>query len=181
MFWFWGHEGCEILAFWPGIEPAPPTLEGSWNLDHWTTREVLVSQALSPSLQQVNSKFCKSSPLFCMHLPSPVPIFSGLFKCELFLSPLESLGLIFPRYVQFCHMNRPRLNTSGPRPRKAPHLKRHFGIIIVNGKLSDAFLIPSIEVSGGMRRSFSWAFQWAFSFRVWKPACTFLPQELGNM
>ena len=28
MFWFFGHEACGILAPWPGIEPAPPALEG---------------------------------------------------------------------------------------------------------------------------------------------------------
>ena len=28
MFWFFAHEACGILAPWPGIEPAPPTLEG---------------------------------------------------------------------------------------------------------------------------------------------------------
>ena len=39
MFWFFGHKTCGILAPWPGIEPAPPALEGETN--HWTTREVL--------------------------------------------------------------------------------------------------------------------------------------------
>ena len=28
MFWFFGHKACGILAPQPGIEPAPPTLEG---------------------------------------------------------------------------------------------------------------------------------------------------------
>ena len=28
MFWFFGHEACEILAPQPGIEPAAPALEG---------------------------------------------------------------------------------------------------------------------------------------------------------
>ena len=28
MFWFSGPEACGILAPWPGIEPAPPALEG---------------------------------------------------------------------------------------------------------------------------------------------------------
>ena len=28
MFWFFGREVCGILAPQPGIEPAPPTLEG---------------------------------------------------------------------------------------------------------------------------------------------------------
>ena len=28
MFWFFGHEACAILAPRPGIEPAPPALEG---------------------------------------------------------------------------------------------------------------------------------------------------------
>ena len=27
-FWFFGCEACGILAPWPGIEPAPPALEG---------------------------------------------------------------------------------------------------------------------------------------------------------
>ena len=27
MFWSFGPEVCGILAPWPGIEPAPPTLE----------------------------------------------------------------------------------------------------------------------------------------------------------
>ena len=28
MFWCFGHETCEILALQPGVEPAPPALEG---------------------------------------------------------------------------------------------------------------------------------------------------------
>ena len=28
MFWFFGQEACGILASRPGIEPAPPALEG---------------------------------------------------------------------------------------------------------------------------------------------------------
>ena len=28
MFWFFGREGCGILAPRPGIEPVPPALEG---------------------------------------------------------------------------------------------------------------------------------------------------------
>ena len=28
MFWFLGGKACGILAPWPGIEPAPPALEG---------------------------------------------------------------------------------------------------------------------------------------------------------
>ena len=28
MFWFFGPEACGILAPWPGIELAPPALEG---------------------------------------------------------------------------------------------------------------------------------------------------------
>ena len=28
MFRFFGREACEVLAPWPGIEPAPPALEG---------------------------------------------------------------------------------------------------------------------------------------------------------
>ena len=28
MFWFFGHKACGILAPWPGIEPAPPTVKG---------------------------------------------------------------------------------------------------------------------------------------------------------
>ena len=28
MFWFFGHKACGILAPQPGIEPAPPALEG---------------------------------------------------------------------------------------------------------------------------------------------------------
>ena len=28
MFWFFGHEARGILAPWPGIEHAPPALEG---------------------------------------------------------------------------------------------------------------------------------------------------------
>ena len=28
MFWYFGHEACGILAPQPGIEPAPPALEG---------------------------------------------------------------------------------------------------------------------------------------------------------
>ena len=37
MFWFFGCDACGILAPRPGIEPAPPALEG---LNHWTTREI---------------------------------------------------------------------------------------------------------------------------------------------
>ena len=29
MFWFFGHEARAILVLRPGIEPAPPTLEGT--------------------------------------------------------------------------------------------------------------------------------------------------------
>ena len=36
---FFCHLACGILAPWPGIEPAPPTLKGEV-LNHWTTREV---------------------------------------------------------------------------------------------------------------------------------------------
>ena len=36
--WFFGWESYGDLAPWPGIEPTPPTLEGSVN--HWTAREV---------------------------------------------------------------------------------------------------------------------------------------------
>ena len=35
------HAACGILVPWPGIEPAPPTLE-VWHLNHWATREVPV-------------------------------------------------------------------------------------------------------------------------------------------
>ena len=35
---FFGCEACGILAPQPGIEPAPPALEGG--LNHWTAREV---------------------------------------------------------------------------------------------------------------------------------------------
>ena len=28
MFWFFGHKACGISAPQPGIEPAPPALEG---------------------------------------------------------------------------------------------------------------------------------------------------------
>ena len=28
LFWFIGREACGILAPWPGIDPAPPALEG---------------------------------------------------------------------------------------------------------------------------------------------------------
>ena len=28
VFWFFGHKACEVLAPWPGIEPAPSALEG---------------------------------------------------------------------------------------------------------------------------------------------------------
>ena len=39
MFWFFGRQACGILAPRPGIEPAPPALEGEVN--PWTAREVL--------------------------------------------------------------------------------------------------------------------------------------------
>ena len=29
MFWIFGHKACGILAPWPGIEAAPPALEGT--------------------------------------------------------------------------------------------------------------------------------------------------------
>ena len=37
-----GPEACEILAPRPGIEPAPPALEGDFlhYFLHWTTREI---------------------------------------------------------------------------------------------------------------------------------------------
>ena len=28
MFWIFGHKACGVLALQPGIEPAPPALEG---------------------------------------------------------------------------------------------------------------------------------------------------------
>ena len=28
MFWFFGHEACELFAPWSGIEPVPSALEG---------------------------------------------------------------------------------------------------------------------------------------------------------
>ena len=28
MFWFFGIQACGLLAPWPGMEPAPPVLEG---------------------------------------------------------------------------------------------------------------------------------------------------------
>ena len=35
MFWFFGHKACVILAPRPGIEPAPPALEGKvLTIDH---------------------------------------------------------------------------------------------------------------------------------------------------
>ena len=37
-FWFSGGQACGILTSQPGIEPAPPALEGG--LNHWTTKEV---------------------------------------------------------------------------------------------------------------------------------------------
>ena len=36
---FFGLKACGILAPWPGIEPAPPELEGEV-FNHWTAREV---------------------------------------------------------------------------------------------------------------------------------------------
>ena len=36
---FYGPEACGTLAPRPGIEPAPPALEGK-SLNHWTTREI---------------------------------------------------------------------------------------------------------------------------------------------
>ena len=38
MFWFFGHEACEILATQPGIKPTTHALESS--LNHWITKEV---------------------------------------------------------------------------------------------------------------------------------------------
>ena len=41
LFLFWLLQmACGILVPWPEIKPAPPASEG-WNLNHWTTREVL--------------------------------------------------------------------------------------------------------------------------------------------
>ena len=39
MFWFFGHEACEILAPQPGFKPYTPDI-GKWSLNHWTASEV---------------------------------------------------------------------------------------------------------------------------------------------
>ena len=49
MFWFFGTEAREILAPWPGIEPAAPALEG----------EVLTSEPPGKSLPPTFKK-CKN-------------------------------------------------------------------------------------------------------------------------
>ena len=43
LFYLFGHNhaACGIWVPWPGIKPAPPTVE-AWHLNHWTTREVPV-------------------------------------------------------------------------------------------------------------------------------------------
>ena len=47
-FIFWPcHAACGILVPWPGMEPAPPALEGQ-SLKHWTPREVPASFYSSP-------------------------------------------------------------------------------------------------------------------------------------
>ena len=44
---FFGHEACEILPPWPGIEPAPPALEG----------EVLATELLRKSQAEYFLKY----------------------------------------------------------------------------------------------------------------------------
>ena len=41
MFWFYGSKVCGILAPRPGIKPTSPALE-RWDINHWTTREILL-------------------------------------------------------------------------------------------------------------------------------------------
>ena len=50
-FWFSGGQAYEILASQPGIEPAPPALEGG--LNHWTTKEVPRRSSTPVSLYSV--------------------------------------------------------------------------------------------------------------------------------
>ena len=45
---------CRIFVPWPGIRPRPPAL-GEWNLNHWSTREVPVQEALILSKPGVQS------------------------------------------------------------------------------------------------------------------------------
>ena len=60
VFWFFGQKPHGFLAPWLGIEPAPPPLSHThththtWILNHWTTREVLIS----------HSPFLKSSFIY---------------------------------------------------------------------------------------------------------------------
>jgi len=49
-FWSFGHETCRIPSPQPGIEPIRPQI-GSWNLNHWSPREVPVHMIKSSLLE----------------------------------------------------------------------------------------------------------------------------------
>ena len=53
MFWFFSQETCRILASWPGIEPAPPTIGKSFN--YWTAREVPADDYLLKTIFSISS------------------------------------------------------------------------------------------------------------------------------
>ena len=45
LFFYWPYMVCGILVLEPGIQPAPPALEGQ-GLSHWTTRKSLLGIVL---------------------------------------------------------------------------------------------------------------------------------------
>ena len=77
------HEACGILVPWPGFELVPPAL-GTWNLNHWTAREVpgyflifvylFIFGCARSSLQHVESWVVACRLLSCsMHVGSSSP------------------------------------------------------------------------------------------------------------
>ena len=92
MFWFFGHEACGILAPWPGIEPAPPALEG----------EVLTTGPPGKSLYSAFKTHLSLATLLPLPLLSRIP--SYMLCSSLYLSYLSALShfivivcsLIFP-------------------------------------------------------------------------------------
>ena len=85
MFWCFGHEACGILAPWPGMEPAPPVLEGEvWTTglpgksrSHFLYFPNSVQWMLIILILEINNLFLISasiwSPVPCWHPCLPVP------------------------------------------------------------------------------------------------------------
>ena len=91
MFWFFGRKACGILAPRPGIEPAPPALEG----------KVLTTGPPGKSLQLILiGLVCKTHQdnghkLHNMSLPSSFTLHGNVIICigslRIYLSPYQDI------------------------------------------------------------------------------------------